>query len=152
MAKILTWRDEWTLRIDTLDEDHREIVGLLSEIARRFGEDSEQCELPRAGSTSDGGYAEEDLYASLDRFGALARRHFQREEEFIRTIDYPGLVDHCSEHLMLMAEFTDFVRDLRVRRVVHLDHQDLQALKQWVAAHVLGADRKFADHYFQICS
>jgi len=43
------------------------------------------------------------------------------------------------------------VRDLRERGVTKLSSQDLDALKQWVIAHILGADRKFADHYFEIC-
>jgi hemerythrin len=149
-VKILNWRDEWTLGIDTLDEDHREIVDLLLEMAQCYAKATEPPEI----SAESGGAASdntEDLYAALERFGTVARRHFQREEEFIRTIDYPGLPDHQSEHALLMAEFTDMVRDLRERGVTKLSSQDLDALKQWVIAHILGADRKFADHYFEIC-
>ncbi|MCG6862987.1 MAG: hemerythrin domain-containing protein [Chromatiaceae bacterium] len=151
MAKILTWRDEWTLGIDTLDDDHREIVDLLLDIARRFGEAPEHSE-GSPESTDTNNAADDSLYDALNHFGAFARRHFQREEEFIRTIEYPGLPDHRSEHALLMAEFTDLVRDLRERGVTRLAVQDLDTLKQWVVAHILGADRKFADHYFQICS
>jgi hemerythrin len=150
MTKILNWRGEWTLGIDTLDDEHREMVDLLLNVAHRFG-----TEPPSAGASGKGRdnskEACEDLYSALDRFGTFVRQHFHREEEFLRTIDYPGLADHHSEHLMLMAELTDLVRELRQRKVTHLGPQDLEALKQWVVAHILGADRKFADHYFQIC-
>lgn len=150
MAKILTWRDEWTLGIDTLDDDHREIVTVLQKMACRFGNRSE-CPEGWSENREAGNDCDEDLYAALDRFGGFVRRHFQREEEFIRTIDYPGLPDHRSEHALLMAEFTETVRELRERGVVQLGLQDLVALKQWVAAHILGADRRFADYYFAIC-
>jgi hemerythrin len=149
-VKILTWRDEWTLGIDTLDDDHRKIVDLLLEVAQCCSNETESHEMSEEGLDAENGYTE-DLYAALERFGTAARRHFQREEEFIRTIDYPGLPDHQSEHALLMAELTDMLRDLRERGATKLGPQDLEALKQWVIAHILGADRKFAEHYFEIC-
>lgn len=150
MTKILTWRDEWTLHIDTLDDDHRAMVDLLLEVAHRFSAEPERSDGSQE-STNAGRNSDEDLYAALDRFGAFVRQHFRREEEFIRTIDYPGLADHRSEHVLLMAELTDLVRELREQGVTHLAQQDLLTFKQWVVAHILGADRRFADHYFQIC-
>ena len=150
MAKILTWRDEWTLGINTLDDDHRKIVDLLLEVARRFREDAECLKEPREARDVAGDNGE-TLYTALGRFGDFTRQHFQREEEFIRTIDYPGLSDHYSEHLLLMAELTNMVRELQERGAAHLGSEDLETLKQWVVAHILGADRKFADYYFRIC-
>ena len=145
MAKILTWRDDWTLRIDTLDDDHRDIVKLLLEIERRFADEPDTpCEPGDAA-------AEGDLYEVLDRLGAFARQHFRREEEFMRTIDYPGLPEHRSEHALLMAEHTAMVRELRERGLERLGPRELEALKHWVVAHILGGDRGFADHYFEIC-
>jgi len=150
MAKILTWRDEWTLHIETLDDDHREMVDRLLEIAHRFGEQQEPSGAAD-GTTEPDEEADENLYGALDRFCAFARAHFQREEELVRTIDYPGLPDHRSDHTILMAEFTAMVRELRERGVERLGAQDLDTLKDWVIAHILGTDRRFADHYFEIC-
>jgi len=150
MAKILKWRDEWILRIDTLDDDHREMVDRLGELEQRFGNDRQPPEdSEKKGSIEND--AREDLYVALDQFGAFVRGHFQREEEFIRTIDYPLLSEHRSEHLLLMAEYTDLVRQLRESGVEQLGPQELEMLKQLVVAHILGADRKFADYYFSIC-
>ena len=153
MAKTLTWRDEWTLRIDTLDDDHKAIVDLLSDIAQRFAEEPERPvesdEGDGVGGGGDGG--DGDLYAALGRLSAYTREHFRREEEFMRTIDYPGLADHRSEHALHMAELTTQVREFRERGLERLSVQELEFLKQWVVAHILGADRGFADHYFEIC-
>jgi hemerythrin len=145
MAKILTWRDEWTLRIDVLDDDHRGIVDMLLHVARRFGDESERQETP--GQDGDEG----DLYAALDGLGSFTRQHFRREEEFMRTIDYPQLGNHSSEHALLMAEHTALVRELRKRGIKRLGPKELETLKHWVVAHILGADRGFTDHYFKIC-
>jgi hemerythrin len=151
MANILKWRDAWTLHIDTLDDDHRQMVDRLVELEQRFGNDRQKSgSLEASGSVGDGA-PDEDLHLALDRFGAFVRGHFQREEEFIRTIDYPGLSEQRSEHLLLMAEYTDFLRVLRESGIEQLGPQELETLKQWIVAHILGADRKFADYYFSLC-
>lgn len=149
MAKILNWRDDWFLGIDTLDDDHRAMVDMLSDIARRFAEDTGQ----QGGQDSRNDESEDsgDLYAAMDRLGSCTREHFRREEEFMRTIEYPYIGDHCSEHAMLMAEHTALTRELRGRGVERLGGEELQNLKHWVVAHIIGADRGFADHYFKIC-
>ena len=151
MAKILTWRDDWTLRIDILDKDHRVIVDMLLGLARRFGEESEHQEWAVQESGKDDSADADDLYAALDKLGSYTRAHFQREEEFMRTIDYPHIADHRSEHLMLMAEHTALMRELRERGVERLGPTELEILKHWVVAHVIGGDRGFADHYFKLC-
>ena len=151
MAKILTWRDDWTLRIDTLDDDHRGIVNLLLEIARRFADEPKGPDALRIGGGGEDAGSDGDLYEALDRLGTFTREHFRREEEFMRTIDYPGLAEHRSEHALLMAEHTAMVRELRERGLERLGPRELEALKHWVVAHILGGDRGFADHYFEIC-
>lgn len=150
MAKILTWRDDWTLRIDTLDDDHRVIIEMLSEIAGRFGDEPRQK--GREPQTEEGNAADADaLYDALDRLGSFAREHFRREEEFMRAIDYPRLPEHRSEHALLLAEHKALTRELRDQGVGRLGGSELDDLKQWVVAHILGADRGFTEHYFKIC-
>ncbi|MEA3276868.1 MAG: hemerythrin family protein [Pseudomonadota bacterium] len=147
MEKIITWHDHWTLHIDTLDEDHHALVELLSDLARCFATE------PGEGSGSDelADCAGVDLFAALEQLGAHAREHFRREEEFMRGIDYPGLAEHRTEHALLMAEYTELVRDLKEQGVRHIDEKTLETLKHWLIAHILGADRGFADVYFQLC-
>ena len=115
MAKILTWRDDWTLSIDTLDEDHRGIVDLLLAIASRFADEPQSADKSGIGEGVAAVDGDEDLYQALDRLGAFTRQHFKREEEFMRTIDYPGLAKHRSEHALLMAEHTALVREFGKR-------------------------------------
>lgn len=151
MAKILTWREDWTLRIDPLDDDHRRIVDLLLDIALRFRDEPDAAGRGDFGDTGVDPGGEGGLYDALARLGEFTRNHFRREEEFMRTIDYPGLAEHRSEHALLMAEHTAMVRELRARGAERLAPEDLENLKHWVVAHILGADRGFADFYFEIC-
>jgi hemerythrin len=148
MPQDLTWRGEWAVYIEALDEDHRALVDLLSEICRRY------C----AGYDRPGGIPAMDpwsvprgeLITSLEELGQQVRAHFRREESFMRSIQYPGLPDHQCEHALLMAEYTAMVRILKGQGAVHLDHAAMEDLHDWLIPEVLGADRAVADFYFQL--
>lgn len=147
MTNILTWRPEWTLEIDVLDRDHRQLIDLLSDIARRFGPDGAPLSEPSAAGEDSGGG---DLLSFLERLGTEARAHFSREEEFMRSIEYPRLATHHKEHAVLTAEYMEIVRHFREQAATSLQPEDIASLKHWLIAHVLGQDRGFADHYFQL--
>ena len=164
MSEILRWRDEWTLQIEVLDEDHVELVELFNRIAALYGKleeadtgskapgrlarvaeaaaDRAQESCPGAGAT---------LLECLERLSDRTREHFRREEEFMRGIDYPELADHKSEHDLLLAEFTDLVRGLREHLTETLDQETLEGLKSWLIGHIVGEDRRFAEFYYGIC-
>lgn len=164
MSEILKWRDEWTLQIDVLDEDHVELVelfnriaslyGTLEEVGARSGAPGRLAPVAEAAagraqeSCPDGGAA---LLECLERLSDRTREHFRREEEFMRGIDYPELADHKSEHDLLLAEFTDLMRGLRERRTETLDFETLDDLKRWLISHIVGEDRRFAEFYYGIC-
>jgi hemerythrin len=145
-----TWNEAWSLRIDAVDAEHRALIDQLAQLAERFAAPLDQdTGAPRA----EQGAAElqhEALMLALERFGEHARVHFQNEEAFMRAIDYPGLGGHRSEHALLLAEYVEMVRDLKEQNVTLLDPETVSALRGWVVAHILGSDREFADHYYEL--
>lgn len=164
MSIFLRWRDEWTLQIDVLDEDHVELVELFNRIAALYG--AQQVE--HSGSGAPGplarvaeaaaGRAQEScplggttLLECLQQLSERTRAHFHREEEFMRGIDYPDLAPHKSEHDLLLAELSDLMRRLREHRLDSLDTETLDGLKSWLIGHIIGEDRHFADFYYGIC-
>lgn len=140
MPKLLTWHDEWSLNIETLDQDHRELIAQLADICLRF------C--PESGYTvvADG----EALIDALSRFGEAARAHFKREEAFMRAFDYELIGEHQSEHALLMAEFTALLREWRQEGLQVFDEAHQAIIRDWLLAHILGADRHFAETYFRL--
>ena len=147
---IPTWNEAWSLRIDAVDEEHRALVDLLGELARRFaaaqpGENDAQSLEP-----SQARREHEALIGALERFAEHARLHFQSEEELMRSIDYPGLGGHRSEHALLLAEFVEMVRDLKGQRLTRLDPDTISALRGWLVAHIMGSDRELAEHYYDL--
>jgi hemerythrin len=138
-VSIPTWQDAWTLHIDAMDADHRALVVLLGELARRF--------TPQPGEAADAG-GHEALMAALEDLGEHTREHFHNEEEFMRSLDYPGLAAHRSEHALLLAEYVEMLRELRQQEVARLEEETITALRSWLVAHILGADRDLAEFYY----
>ena len=68
----------------------------------------------------------------------------------MRSIGYPELVAHRSEHALLVAEYVEMVRELRQQGVTRLEEETITALRSWLVAHILGADRDLAEFYYGV--
>jgi len=139
MTTLLIWRDEWSLGIDDLDRDHRELVRLLNRLV---------ClDDPGSGGTAEsaGSLAAE----CLEQVIAHLRLHFGREEAFLQSINYPGFLEHKTEHSLEMAELMELKRLLKVRGARRIDEGTAASLKRWFFNHVIAEDQRYADFYFE---
>lgn len=140
MTKLLTWRDEWSLNIEMLDQDHRDLIEQLGNICLRF------CPEASHGRSGDANA----LLDALTRLGESMREHSQREEALMRSFDYEGIGEHQCEHAVLLAEFTTLLREWREEGLTVFDTASQGILRDWLLAHILGADRHFAETYFTL--
>jgi hemerythrin len=135
----LEWRDEWTLEVGFMDEDHRELAAMLSRIARDYGP-------PAAGSAHPIRQSDAPPLAdALAELAAHTRAHFEREEEVMRVDDFPDLPRHKNEHDLLLAELSVTARELREFEAQWLGLDLLDSLKDWLLGHVLEMDRELAE-------
>ena len=148
MAVMLSWRDSWQLGIDFLDDEHQEMVRLINRLAC--------CGRAPDGSTyshDENSVSEKDNPAPLiQRLNALIdhlRKHFKREEEFLKSIGYPDYFSHKREHSVEMAEFIHMRREIESRELMRLDESTLQEIKDWFFNHVIAEERRIADYYFK---
>ncbi len=141
MPRLLAWRQDWSLNIEALDRDHRALIDQLGDICLRF------CPEATSGRAGDANA----LIDALSQLGDSMRDHFQREEDFMRAFDYAGIGEHQCEHAMLMAEFTSMLREWRAEGLPVFDETIQGIVRDWLLAHILGADRTFADAYFRLC-
>lgn len=139
MTSLLTWRDEWSLGIEDIDRDHREMVRLMN---RLFCLDDPVSD----GTPKDAGPLAAER---LERVIAHLRSHFGREEEFLQSIDYPGFREHRTEHSLQMAELIEVKRLLDERQARCIDEETAAGLKRWFFNHVIAEDRRYADFYFE---
>jgi len=130
MKVFLEWLDDWQLGIYGIDRHHQEMAELLNRIVGSL--DSEE-------EISSG---EETLPLILNLLDKT-RRHFKVEEAVMRGYGYPGLGEHHREHVLLLAELQEFIRETEEGRH-RFDLETLTALKHWLINHVLESDLAFA--------
>lgn len=133
MRPFFHWREDWMLGCKMLDEQHLDLAERMNELYRFLVESR-----PRPAHESEG------LNRKLSQLYEETRLHFQEEEALMQAYDYPGLADHRREHLLLLAEMHECLREIEeARRPFTLEN--LKALKYWQIDHVLNSDREFAD-------
>ncbi|NBC11894.1 MAG: hypothetical protein GVY09_00835 [Gammaproteobacteria bacterium] len=143
-APFFRWREQWCVGIDALDRDRRAIAAVVNHIALRFGErdgrDGAIAQAPRTAGASSA------LHYWLDVLHERAREHFSREEALMRVTHYPDTAEHAGEHALMLAEYTELVRDMTARGDERLRLADLVALKQWLMGHVLDMDKRLGQY------
>lgn len=89
------------------------------------------------------GEPREHVRELLDRLLMLSDMHFGSEEVLMRFHAYPRYGNHAEEHRRLL----DHLRTMRLRYAQGEDTLLLvRELGRWLAAHVGGMDRHFAEH------
>ncbi|MBT3040939.1 MAG: bacteriohemerythrin [Candidatus Thiodiazotropha endolucinida] len=131
MKRFLTWRDDWYLGIDEIDQQHLHLVELINQVA-----DSVMTQ--NSESSNDGGAMRLVLQLQEE-----TRQHFRDEEAFMRNHEYPQVSSHHREHALLQAELSDLIREIEEGKR-RLDIETLTSLKYWLIDHVIESDMDIA--------
>ncbi|MEW8505887.1 MAG: bacteriohemerythrin [Candidatus Thiodiazotropha sp.] len=130
---FLHWRDDWQLGLECLDDQHLELVNAINRLHRFVVHED-----ARHGNDRD------DVCQHLSSLIEIARRHFKAEEALMQARGYPSLAGHRREHLMLLAELREYLREIESENKP-FTLATLTALKHWQIDHALYNDRLFAD-------
>ena len=138
MEEFISWRDDWRLGIELLDEQHQLLADCLNRVVR-------QCSCTEDDDARDREKLRLRLGALLDELYAKAKRHFKKEEALMLEHGYPAYASHQREHVMLLAELKSTFITRFEQGCCHMDPAVFKALKSWFIAHVIRSDRDFAD-------
>lgn len=128
----LEWTQALELGIDRLDEQHRQLIRIANEL----------MELIRA----EGGH--QALAVATDKLSAYVMTHFDDEERYMASIDFPHLEEHRKEHDALSAMVAGFAGKLS--RGEALTPEDLKLfLRKWVIGHILTSDMRLKDYRYE---
>jgi hemerythrin len=123
---IIKWTNDFELGIEEIDDQHRELVGMINALD----------------VNSHGDYRPETTRLLLEQLGDYVRDHFALEERLMATGHCtPALVArHCGEHAYfrsllrdLTSDFENGRRSITVTLIEHLVH--------WLLHHIVVIDR-----------
>jgi hemerythrin len=128
---FLEWLDDWYVGIHEIDRQHLELAALFNQLADSLH------------SASVNGCVRAPSLPLVVQLLDETRKHFKDEERIMQKYNYPDLLDHHREHVMLLAELRDFIREIQAERR-SIDLNSLTALKHWLINHVIDVDLAFA--------
>lgn len=123
--QALEWKEGYSVGVEELDLQHRKLLDLVNEIA----------------SLRSKGATEKTCFAVLNAMIKYAEMHFETEERYFGTSDYPDSPRHKRFHEEFVDEAFSMVRDLD-ENMLTLGAIAIY-LQEWYKDHILGTDREY---------
>lgn len=122
---LIEWRPEYSVGVPAVDEEHRELIDLINELAEKLsGENAESDALDFLG----------ELYARI-------AAHFALEEKIMREAGYDEYRDHKGDHERLLDDIRDLMDEYEDRR--HVDVESFaRRLDHWFSDHFRTKDAR----------
>ena len=115
---LLQWKPEYSVGVDSMDDEHREMIDLINDIYERLESDSNV----------------EQIEACLGDIFSTISMHFALEEKMMRSSNYAEYQAHKDDHENLLDQIRDLMDDYDADSstgAVKLE----QSLSGWFAGH-----------------
>ncbi len=124
---VFIWRKAYEVNVPRIDDQHRKLVALLSELHEAMQEGQGQAVLRKV----------------LDSLTGYTVWHFRTEERLMAEDCYPGYDQHREEHRLFVRQVKCFIRNLEAGKTT-MTVKVLQFLRHWLFEHIQNSDRRFA--------
>lgn len=130
MHKIIQWRNEFSVGVPVLDEQHKTLVALIAEVQRILKSPSQTSQLG----------------AVLKELVEYTKLHFRTEERLMAELEYADIADHCRLHREMTNQVVKILLDLKAGK--DLDALELfEFLRHWLVEHILHEDLKIGEDF-----
>ncbi len=125
----MVWKDEYSVGIDSLDNDHKKLISLLNQFTTAY----------------DYAMSEEYEREALNDLISYTKYHFEREEQLLDQHDYPDVVAHKAQHKVMIDQVESFVHLYNIKGHDALDEIS-KFLSDWLINHINGTDKQYSEH------
>lgn len=130
MAKFFEWKDEYSVGVDEIDDQHKNLVEMVNQLHEHMTDDPSM---------------RLSVEVFLERLVAYVDYHFKTEEASMQASGYPDFENHLKIHNKLRAQVTEF-RDQFINNEVDVSESLMKFLKDWLVNHIGGMDLKISAH------
>ena len=125
-TELFPWAPAYSVGIELIDQQHKNLVTIVNELHQLMATGTARSQLGK-------------VLAKLIKY---TQNHFQTEENLMRTHQYPQYAAHKAEHDHLTQTVLDFQGKFQ-RNEIGLTIEVMDFLKDWLAKHILGADKAY---------
>jgi len=126
--RTLIWRDSYSIGIDTLDEQHKTLLGYINELYESQKTSTSQAVI-------------KDMIQKLHDYSVF---HFKNEEDLEIECKYDNYDTNKKEHEFFISKINEFSKDFENNNLL-LSLKTLDFLKDWMISHILGTDKEFGE-------
>lgn len=123
----IAWEDAMSVGVAELDDEHKQLFGLLDEIYRQI------ASAPN----------EQALKNLVERIVITAKEHFAHEERLFVRVGYADAPAHYKEHDCMMAKALSVQANFRLGSVAALSTELLGFFRDWLIAHIEQFDKLY---------
>ena len=128
MTKI-QWTPDLSVGDESIDDDHQALFKLVAEL-----------------DSSDRSH--DYINSIIDRLKRYTQGHFQREEQYMQQMGFPGMEEHLQEHA-LFVEWLETIRSMYARfpQSPYVVGDAVNSyLQRWLRDHILEEDMRYRDY------
>jgi len=129
-ADLFHWSDDFSVGIQEIDEQHKELVDLLNQLHVAIHEH----------------HGTETSRKILDDLADYTRTHFAVEESLMRVSNYPEFAAHKQNHEELIGQVIALQEKLDTGQAA-ITFELLHFLKVWLTRHINEADKRFGAYF-----
>ncbi|MGI4991286.1 bacteriohemerythrin [Halobacteriovorax sp. GFR7] len=123
--ELIPWEDKYNIGISKVDSEHQELLRKINGLI----------------NSMNTGKGMKEAFQTLKEYTVF---HFDEEEEYMQSINYPSYESHKRVHEKLLSAVARFEQQLHNGT---LEKDKLASfLKNWLFTHIMGIDTKYAAH------
>lgn len=123
---LITWTDEWSVNVNEIDSQHKELVGYINELNDAMLDGKDHLVMCR-------------IMNSLSNYTI---KHFGCEEEHFFQFGYPETKAHKEEHQKFVKQVTDFKKGFEEGTITATSGV-MNFLRDWLFDHIQVTDKKY---------
>jgi len=124
--KYLTWKDEYSVGIEEMDNDHKRLLNLINQLQ----------------TAVDYYTGQEFEEKALNELIDYTKTHFKKEEKLMADHSYANLEAHKLEHKNFIDKINESVEQYKSNSDVTII-KTLEFLKVWLIKHINGTDKEY---------
>lgn len=128
MEKLVTWKEDYTVKNKDLDSQHKELLNILNIVKVSINNKVE----------------EKGLNIATQRLLEYTIYHFDEEVKLLRMVEYPELDEHIKEHNYFIQEVSRFKKEYDVKKP-NISIELIRFLTNWLVHHILEVDKKYSE-------
>jgi len=125
---LIEWSDNLSVKINSIDEQHQTLVGMVNELH----------------DSMEKGDSKDELGKVLGGLAGYTVKHFGYEENLFDKHGYPETDDHKKEHSDLINQVQDLQNRYKTDESFTLGSDVMEFLKNWLTNHIQGTDKKYS--------